>query len=112
MKGVESLSKLDLHSCFPFSVRSSYDASRDSLPSEPPTPTTKSSEALKAQLQVANAGLERLMREMEDLQANNKRLNVKIKETREESRKVSAGERTKSNIQAVNYNPRFPKCLD
>ncbi|KAF6761741.1 hypothetical protein DFP72DRAFT_629781 [Ephemerocybe angulata] len=79
----------------------SFDASDDGLLSEPPTPPTRTTEVLRGQLQTANASLEKLRREMEDLQANNKRLNVKIKETKEESKKAMESNRTKSNVETV-----------
>lgn len=66
------------------------------METDPPTPFTKNSEALKNQLQLANASLDQLRTNMEDLRADNKRLNVKIKETKQESR---AGEKAKSNVQ-------------
>ncbi|KAJ2918654.1 hypothetical protein MD484_g1796, partial [Candolleomyces efflorescens] len=75
---------------------SSYDMSKDEIENDPPTPFTKNSEALKNHLQLANASLDQLRAEMEDLRADNQRLNVKIKETKQESR---AGERAKSNVQ-------------
>ena len=71
------------------------------MDSEPPTPPSKTSEALKAQLQAANAGLEKLRREMELLQADNKKLSTKVKESKEETKKALAGERANSNAQAV-----------
>ncbi|KAJ2930836.1 hypothetical protein H1R20_g6245, partial [Candolleomyces eurysporus] len=75
---------------------SSYDLSRDDMEADPPTPFTKNSEALKNQLQLANASLDQLRTDMENLKADNKRLNVKVKETKQESR---AGEKAKSNVQ-------------
>lgn len=79
----------------------SYDASGLELGAEPPTPPSKTTEVLKAQLQAANASLEKLRGDMEDLQASNKRLNSKIRETKEESKKAMESNRAKSNVQSV-----------
>ncbi|KAJ3518259.1 hypothetical protein NMY22_g13770 [Coprinellus aureogranulatus] len=78
---------------------SSYEMSGDSLPSEPPTPPSRTTEKLKGQLQAANASLEKLRREMEDLQASNRRLNSKLKETKEESKRAMEAHSAKSSIQ-------------
>lgn len=80
---------------------SSYDLTRDSMFSEPPTPPTRTTERLKSQLQDANASLEKLRRDMEDLQASNKRLNTKLRETKEESKRVMESNSAKSGIQMV-----------
>ncbi|TFK29615.1 hypothetical protein FA15DRAFT_581743 [Coprinopsis marcescibilis] len=82
---------------------SSMDASPDSMMSEPPTPPTRTTEALKAQLQAANASLEHLREEMEELQADNKRLGGQIRNAKAEVRKVAdgrkAGDKARNGIE-------------
>jgi chromosome segregation ATPase len=92
------------------------DVSKDNLPTEPPTPPTKTSEALKANLQAVNHHLDelkmqweteksRLLGEKAILQDAANRLNSEIKNTKSEVKKVSEGSRmitaAKANVQNV-----------
>lgn len=78
--------------------------SRDNLPTEPPTPPTKTSEALRANLKSVNSQLETMKKEWEDerrqlvgekavLQDATNRLNVQVRSAEEEVRKVAESER-------------------
>ena len=98
-------------------VNSTLELSRDDLPTEPPTPVTKTSEALRADLQSVNAHLEALKREWAHerkvllgekavLQDATNRLNAQMKTTKEEMRKVvesnRVAEKTAISVQEVN----------
>jgi len=107
------------------------DISRDNLPTEPPTPPTKTSEALKANLQAVNQHLEELKKQWESeknkllgekaaLENATNRLNGQVKNTQEESRKAKesnrAGERLRANVEHVcllslSSFPRFIDCM-
>ncbi|KAG6877425.1 hypothetical protein C0993_007593 [Termitomyces sp. T159_Od127] len=93
---------------------STLEISRDDLPTEPPTPATKTSEALRADLQSVNAHLEALKQEWSQerktllgeraaLQDATNRLNAQMKTTKEEMRKVvessQASQKTAINVQ-------------
>ncbi|KAG5725048.1 hypothetical protein E4T56_gene12404 [Termitomyces sp. T112] len=93
---------------------STLEMSRDDLPTEPPTPITKTSEALRADLQSVNAHLEALKKEWVHerriligekavLQDATNRLNAQMKTTKDEMRKVvessRAAEKTAINVQ-------------
>ncbi|KAF9466148.1 hypothetical protein BDZ94DRAFT_1341734 [Collybia nuda] len=93
---------------------SSLEISRDYLPTEPPTPPTKTSEALQANLRNVNSQLEVMKKEWADerrqlvgekavLQDAANKLNVQIRNVKEEVRKVTenerAGEQTRAGIQ-------------
>ncbi|KAF9530371.1 hypothetical protein CPB83DRAFT_850794 [Crepidotus variabilis] len=93
---------------------SSVDVSADHLPTEPPTPPTRTSEALKANLQSINAHLEelkngwetekkKLLGEKAVLEDAATRLNNQIKTSRAEAKKAVDGnravERAKTNVQ-------------
>lgn len=98
------------------SQHSTLEMSRDDLPTEPPTPATKTSEALRADLQSVNAHLEALKKEWSQerktllgeraaLQDATSRLNAQMKTTKEEMKKVvessQATKRTAINVQEV-----------
>ncbi|KAG6841233.1 hypothetical protein C0991_000517 [Blastosporella zonata] len=87
---------------------------RDDLPSEPPTPATRTGEALRADLQSVNAHLEvmkkewgqerrTLLGEKAVLQDATNRLNAQMKTAKEEMRKAAeigrAGEKAATNVQ-------------
>ncbi|GLB41649.1 putative pericentrin-AKAP-450 domain of centrosomal targeting protein [Lyophyllum shimeji] len=93
---------------------SSLEFSRDDLPSEPPTPPTRTGEALRAELQSVNAHLESMKKEWEQerrtllgekavLQDAANRLNAQVKDAKEEMKKVAesgrAGERAAASAQ-------------
>ncbi|PPQ63099.1 hypothetical protein CVT24_005810 [Panaeolus cyanescens] len=94
---------------------SSMEISRDNLPSEPPTPPTKTSEALKANLQAVNKHLEELQAQWEIekqkllgekavLEDATNRLNTQVKTSKEEARKALENnrfnERNKAGVQS------------
>ncbi|RDB15355.1 Spindle pole body protein pcp1 [Hypsizygus marmoreus] len=93
---------------------STLEISRDDLPSEPPTPPTRTSEALKANLQSVNSHLESMKKEWEQerrkllgekavLQDATQRLNAQIQSAKEEAKKATesgrAGEKTAAGVQ-------------
>lgn len=99
---------------------------KDNLPAEPPTPPTRTSETLKANLQAVNDHLDELKHEWETeksrllgekaiLQDAANRLNSEIKNTKSEARKASEGARmitaAKANVQNVGNSSRAEKCL-
>ena len=92
------------------------EPSADDIQTEPPTPPTKTSEALRANLQSVNSHLETMKKEWEDqkrkligekavLQDAANRLNAQVRTAKEEARKVAesghAKEKTKAGIQGV-----------
>lgn len=92
------------------------DISKDQLPNEPPTPPTRTSEALKANLQSVNLHLDRLKQQWEAekkkllgekavLADAANRLNDQVKNTKEEARKTAeqnrAGEKIRANVESV-----------
>ncbi|ESK89340.1 hypothetical protein Moror_16258 [Moniliophthora roreri MCA 2997] len=88
------LAKVDLRS-LQLDSDSFFETSKDSLPSEPPTPPTKTSDALRANLRSVNAQLAemkeqwgeekaQLQSERAVLQDAANRLNVQVRQTREE----------------------------
>ncbi len=84
-----------------------------SLPAEPPTPPTRTSEALRAELQEVNAQLDTMRRSWEDerrqllgdnavLQDAATRLNAQVRDVKDELRKAErAGERARAGIEGV-----------
>lgn len=95
---------------------SSVDMSKDQLPREPPTPPTRTSEALKANLQSVNKHLEELKKQWEAekkkllgekavLEDAANRLNSQVKNTKDEARKnaeqTRAGEKLRANVENV-----------
>lgn len=89
---------------------------KDSLPTEPPTPPTRTNEALKANLQAVNIHLDdlkkqweaeksRLLGEKAVLQDAASRLNTEIKSSKSEAKQASEGTRmiaaAKANVQNV-----------
>lgn len=95
---------------------SSINVTKDSLPVEPPTPPTRTSEALKANLQAVNGHLDELKKQWETeksrllgeramLQDAANRLNTEVKNTKSEAKKASEGTRmvtaAKANVQNV-----------
>ncbi|KAG6831612.1 hypothetical protein H0H87_004674 [Tephrocybe sp. NHM501043] len=93
---------------------STLELSRDDLPSEPPTPATRTSEALRADLQAVNAQLDAMKKEWSQerrtllgekavLQDAANRLNAQMKTAKEEMRKAAeigrAGEQAVTNVQ-------------
>ncbi|KAF9269220.1 hypothetical protein L218DRAFT_1072847 [Marasmius fiardii PR-910] len=90
-----SLSRLSRHEDDSF-----FNSSKDDLPSEPPTPPTRTSEALKANLRSVNDQLAQLKKQWDEekrqlqgekhvLQDAANRLNVQIQEAREEVNRAS-----------------------
>jgi len=92
------------------------DISRDNLPAEPPTPPTRTSEALRADVVSLNAHLDSLKKQWEEekkqllgekavLQDAALRLNVQVKTAKEQARKAAetarGGDRAKANVQSV-----------
>ncbi|KAF8075138.1 hypothetical protein FPV67DRAFT_1605655 [Lyophyllum atratum] len=93
---------------------STLELSKDDLPTEPPTPATRTSEALQADLQSVNTHLESMKKDWEQerrtllgekavLQDATNRLNAQVKSAKEEMKKVAesgrAGERTAAGVQ-------------
>lgn len=87
-----------------------------SLISEPPTPPTRTSEALRAQLQQVNAQLATMKRQWDDekkellgenavLQDAAHRLNTEIRDTKKELKRLTdtgkAGEHARASVQEV-----------
>lgn len=87
-----------------------------SLPTEPPTPPTRTTEALRSELREVNAQLESMKRAWEDekrkllgenavLQDAATRLNVEVRNAKDEIRKFAdaerLGEKARAGIQAV-----------
>lgn len=92
------------------------DMSRDNLPTEPPTPPTKTSDALRANLQSVNKHLEELQVQWETekrklvgekavLEDATNRLTTQVKTSKEEARKALVSnrltERNKAGAQSV-----------
>lgn len=95
------------------------DFSNDRLPSEPPTPPTRTSEALRANLESVNQHLEELKQQWEKekkqllgenaiLESATNRLNEQVKSKKDEARKAAesnrAGEKAKANVLGVCWN--------
>ncbi|KAF8892193.1 hypothetical protein BD779DRAFT_1661469 [Infundibulicybe gibba] len=93
---------------------SSMSMMESSLPTEPPTPPTKTSDALRAGLRAVNADLDTLKMRWDDekrqllgekaaLQDATDRLNAEVREAREEAKRVAnnerAGEKTRAGVQ-------------
>ncbi|TFK39758.1 hypothetical protein BDQ12DRAFT_704709 [Crucibulum laeve] len=93
---------------------SSCEISRDNLATEPPTPPTRTTEALRADLHTVNSHLEGLRKQWEDekrkllgekavLQDTASRLNGQVKTAKEEAKKIveseRAGGKLRSNIE-------------
>ncbi|KAH7890884.1 hypothetical protein F5I97DRAFT_1839637 [Phlebopus sp. FC_14] len=83
---------------------SSMDISYSGLPSNPPTPPTKTSDALRLDLQTVNAQLDAMKKQWQDekrqllgekavLQDAANRMNMEIQNAKEEARKATAAER-------------------
>ncbi|KAH6915818.1 hypothetical protein BKA70DRAFT_1093050 [Coprinopsis sp. MPI-PUGE-AT-0042] len=87
--------KLDLHG---LTGDESHDFSWTSVSEEDPSPRGRGSE-LKAQLHAANASLENLRQEMEELQADNKRLGGQVRNAKAEVKKVAEGRGSSDNMQ-------------
>ncbi|KAF8238118.1 hypothetical protein L208DRAFT_1243498 [Tricholoma matsutake] len=90
---------------------SSMETSIDDLPTEPPTPPTKTSEALRANLWSVNSHLETMKKEWEDerrnlvgekavLQDAANRLNMKVQTAKEETKKAAESEHAKEKLKA------------
>lgn len=95
---------------------SSFNLSHSSLPSEPPTPPTKSSEALRANLQSVNGQLNALKRQWDGekhqllgekavLQDATNRLNAQVLNAKDEMKRVvqneRAGEKKRVGVEGV-----------
>ncbi|KAG2011915.1 hypothetical protein CC2G_011982 [Coprinopsis cinerea AmutBmut pab1-1] len=74
------------------------DISRDTIATEPPTPPTRTTEALREQLYAANASLEHLREEMEELQADNKRLGGQIRNAKAEIKRANESKRVGDSV--------------
>ncbi|KAG7094132.1 hypothetical protein E1B28_007744 [Marasmius oreades] len=86
-----------------------FNSSKDDLPSEPPTPPTRTSEALKANLRSVNDQLAQMKKQWDDekrqlqgdkdvLQDAADRLNIQIRETREEVNRASERQKADSHL--------------
>ncbi|KAJ6498301.1 hypothetical protein DFH09DRAFT_334683 [Mycena vulgaris] len=109
------LTKVDLRSAIRAEAdESSMDAFNASLPSEPPTPPTRTSEALRADLHSVNSHLSKMKKAWEEekkkllgekavLQDAANRLNVKVRTAEEEARMIAetkkAGERLRVGVE-------------
>ncbi|KAJ7696511.1 hypothetical protein B0H17DRAFT_1158623 [Mycena rosella] len=109
------MTKVDLRSAIRAEAdESSVDAFSVSLPSEPPTPPTRTSEALRADLHSVNSHLSRMKKQWEDekkkllgekavLQDAANRLNLKVRTAEEEVRMVAetkkAGEKLRVGVE-------------
>lgn len=97
-------------------MTSTFEISNSSLPTEPPTPPTKTSEALRANLQSVNSQLtamkeqwesekRRLLGEKAVLQDATNRLNMRVRQAEEEVKKVAetkkAGDKMRVGVQGV-----------
>ncbi|KAJ7043757.1 hypothetical protein C8F04DRAFT_1366949, partial [Mycena alexandri] len=106
------LTKVDLRSVI--ADESSMDAFNSSLPSEPPTPPTRTSEALRADIHSVNSHLAKMKKQWEEekhkllgekavLQDAANRLNIKVRTAEEEARAVTetkkAGEKLRVGIE-------------
>ena len=102
--------------------RSSMEISKDQLPNESPTPPTRTSEALRANLQSVNHHLDelkeqwakekqRLLDEKATLENAANRLNSQVKTSKEEARKAiennRAGEKMRVNVVNVRCHGHF-----
>lgn len=94
----------------------------DDLPTEPPTPPTKTSEALRANLQSVNSHLEAMKKEWGDekrklvgekavLQDAAHRLNVQVRTAKEEAKKVVESGHAKEKLKAGIQGVRIEKML-
>jgi predicted nucleic acid-binding Zn-ribbon protein len=98
------------------------DMTTDYLPTEPPTPPTKTSEALRANLRAVNSQLEDMKKEWEDerqnligekavLQDAANRLNMQVRAAREEAKQATESgqvkEKLKAGMQGVRVNDMF-----
>ena len=61
----------------------------------------RDSETLRAQLQAANLSLENLREEMQELQADNKRLGGQVRTAKAEAKKASEGKRGSNSVEMV-----------
>ncbi|KAJ3512287.1 hypothetical protein NLJ89_g3604 [Agrocybe chaxingu] len=106
--------KLDLRSLTQ-ADESSFNIPNDNLPNEPPTPPTRTSEALKANIQAVNNHLEqlkkqwehekeRLMSEKAVLENAANRLNGQVKSSQEQARKVAESTRVADKAKATVQN--------
>jgi hypothetical protein len=101
------------------------NVTKDNLPAEPPTPPTRTSEALRANLQSVNDHLDglkkqweteksRLLGEKAILQDAANLLNIEVKNTKSEAKKASEGTRmitvAKANVQNVSNGFRDEKA--
>lgn len=96
------------------------ETSIDDLPTEPPTPPTKTSEALRANLWSVNSHLETMKKEWEDerrnlvgekavLQDAANRLNMKVQTAKEETKKAAESEHAKEKLKAGIQGVRIEK---
>ncbi|KAJ7504249.1 hypothetical protein B0H11DRAFT_2154471 [Mycena galericulata] len=120
------LTKLDLRSAIRAEAdESSMDAFNSSLPSEPPTPPTRTSEALRADLHSVNLHLAKMKKQWEEekqkllgekavLQDAANRLNVKVRTAEEEVRIVAetkkAGEKLRVGVEGELEEARRVIC--
>ena len=92
----------------------------DQLPHEPPTPPTRTSEVLKANLQSVNSHLDKLRHQWEEekkkllgekavLEDAASRLNGQVKGSKEEAKKIAESnriiEKSRANTQSVSAAP-------
>lgn len=104
------------------------DLSKSCLPTEPPTPPTKTSEALRANLHNVNSHLSSMKKQWEEeksrllgekavLQDAANLLNVQVRTAKEEASKGSelqkAGQKLRSGVEAVSLVDHFiGSCLN
>ncbi|KAF7309931.1 PACT-coil-coil domain-containing protein [Mycena indigotica] len=90
---------------------SSMDAFSATLPTEPPTPPTRTTDVLRSDLRSVNANLNNMKRQWEEekerllgekavLQDAANRLNVKVRSAEEEARQVTASKKTSDKLKA------------
>jgi hypothetical protein len=109
-----------------FDFSSSVNVSDDNLAMEPPTPPTRTSEALKANLRAVNDHLEELKTQWEEektrllgekaiLEDAAGRLNFQIKNTKADMKRASEGARSiataKTNVQDVSTRVDSMECF-
>lgn len=110
MKGMRRLVKIPRETLT--ACDSSFDISRTNLPSEPPTPPTKTSNALRADVQNVTVQLSTMKRQWDNekqqllgekavLQETTHRLNAQIASAKDESQKARSGEKQRDVVQNV-----------
>ncbi|KAL4266485.1 Pericentrin/AKAP-450 centrosomal targeting domain-containing protein [Pleurotus pulmonarius] len=105
------LLKVDFHAIQGADESSYLEESHSDLPSEPPTPPTKTTEALRAKLKSVNDNLAGMHKHWEEeksqllgekamLQDTTNRLNLQLQTAKEETKRVSQSGKVKDRVQA------------